>query len=184
MRKTQAVCCSHPQNILFLLNWINLSLCYSGISASYIYAGPAERMGAGSGDLYPISTLSSTLPLFQSREQITTTAYKLVPHLISKRSAGPEYEKQILISSCTHSCNSNPSPSAFYGEKSSSAVWKGRLNQSLAHRSVANYLSCSISSNSNDENDHTVYHVSSKYSINNSKTNTFILWINTTLFVY
>ena len=46
----------------------------------------------------------------------------IVPHLISKRSVGPEYEKQILISSCTHSCNSNPSPSAFYGEKSSSVV--------------------------------------------------------------
>ena len=86
----------------------------------------------------------------------TDLLYRLALQLIFKRSVGPEYEKQILISSCTHSCNSNPSPSAFYGEKSSSAVWKGRLNQSLAHRSVANYLSCSISSNSNDENDHTV----------------------------
>ena len=27
LEKTQAVCCSHPPNILFLLNRINLSLC-------------------------------------------------------------------------------------------------------------------------------------------------------------
>ena len=39
IEKTQAVCCSQPKNILFLLNWINLSLCYFFIVNMCVHKG-------------------------------------------------------------------------------------------------------------------------------------------------